>query len=189
MWNKNSLKSTLSIKNVKIVSSLIGNYNLYNIASAITIGTYFKVSLKKIKEAVEEYVPNNCRSQIMIKNNIKIIIDCYNANPTSMIEVLSFFNNIQGNKIVILGDMLELGLFSNNEHEKIISFIKKSNINFAFLIGNIFFNTKKTSCKIRKFINKKDFVEWIKKYYIQKTDYILIKGSRKIALESLIDLI
>ncbi|WP_185852083.1 UDP-N-acetylmuramoyl-tripeptide--D-alanyl-D-alanine ligase [Blattabacterium cuenoti] len=188
-WKKNTTKSVLYIKNIEIVSPLIGNYNLYNIASAITIGTYFKVPLKKMKEAVEEYIPNNYRSQIFMKNNVKIIIDCYNANPTSMIEALTFFNNIQGYKIVILGDMLELGSFSNNEHEKIISFIKKSDINIAFLIGNIFFNTKKTSFKIKKFINKKNFVEWFKKSSLQKTDYILIKGSRKIGLESLICLI
>ncbi|AGW85880.1 UDP-N-acetylmuramoyl-tripeptide--D-alanyl-D-alanine ligase [Blattabacterium sp. (Nauphoeta cinerea)] len=189
LWTKNSIKSILSIKNKKIVSSLIGDYNLYNIASAITIGIYFKISLKKIKEAVEEYVPNNYRSQILIKKNTKIIVDCYNANPTSMMKALTFFNNIQGNKIAILGDMLELGFFSNNEHDKIISFLEKSNINIIFLIGNIFFNTKKTSQRIKKFMNKKNFVEWIQKYSIQKMDYILIKGSRKIALESLIDLI
>ncbi|WP_341656787.1 UDP-N-acetylmuramoyl-tripeptide--D-alanyl-D-alanine ligase [Blattabacterium cuenoti] len=189
LWKKNSIKSSLYIQNIEIFSSLIGNYNLYNIASAISIGTYFKVPLKKIKEAVEEYVPNNYRSQILTKNNVKIIVDCYNANPTSMIESLTFFNKIQGKKIVILGDMLELGLFSHNEHEKIISFIKKSNIHIAFLIGNIFFNTQKTSYKIKKFMEKKFFVEWIKKYSIQKTDYILIKGSRRIALETIIDLI
>ncbi|WP_185860648.1 UDP-N-acetylmuramoyl-tripeptide--D-alanyl-D-alanine ligase [Blattabacterium cuenoti] len=189
IWEKNSIKSILYIKNIKIISSLIGNYNLYNIASAITIGMYFKVPLKKIKEAMEEYIPKNYRSQILIKNNVKIIIDCYNANPTSMIEALSSFNERQGTKIIILGDMLELGSFSNNEHEKIISFIKKSDINIAFLIGDIFFNTKSSYWKIRKFINKKNFVEWIKKHPIQKTDYILVKGSRKIALESLIGLI
>ncbi|WP_185863182.1 UDP-N-acetylmuramoyl-tripeptide--D-alanyl-D-alanine ligase [Blattabacterium cuenoti] len=190
LWTKNSLKSILYVKNIKIVSSLVGDYNLYNIASSITIGIYFKVSLKEIKEAVEEYVPNNYRSQIFIKKNTKILVDCYNANPTSMIKALAFFNNIQGNKITILGDMLELGLVSNNEHEKIISFIiEKSNINIAFLIGNIFFNTKNTSHKIKKFMNKKNFVECIQKYSIQKMDYILIKGSRKIGLESLIDLI
>ncbi|WP_185861205.1 UDP-N-acetylmuramoyl-tripeptide--D-alanyl-D-alanine ligase [Blattabacterium cuenoti] len=186
LWDKNCIKSILYIKNIKIVSPLIGNYNLFNIASAITIGTYFQVSLKRIKEAIEEYVPNNYRSQILIKNNVKIIIDCYNANPTSMIKSLDFFNHIKGDKIVILGDMLELGFFSNQEHENIISFIIKSNINIAFLIGDIFCNTKKTSDKIIKFINKKSFVEWIQKYSIPKTDYILIKGSREIALESLI---
>ncbi|BBA17444.1 UDP-N-acetylmuramoyl-tripeptide--D-alanyl-D-alanine ligase [Blattabacterium cuenoti] len=189
LWNKNSIKSSLSIQNIKIVSSLIGDYNLYNIASAITIGIYFKVSLKKIKKAIEEYVPDNYRSQFFIKKNIRIIIDCYNANPTSMEKSLIFFNKIQGKKIVILGDMLELGLFSHNEHEKIVFFIKNSNIHIAFLIGKNFFNTKKTSHKIKKFMEKKFFVEWIKKHSIQKTDYILIKGSRKIALESVIDLI
>ncbi|WP_341652229.1 UDP-N-acetylmuramoyl-tripeptide--D-alanyl-D-alanine ligase [Blattabacterium cuenoti] len=189
LWNKNSIKSSLSIQNIEIFSSLIGDYNLYNIASSISIGTYFKVPLKKIKEAVEGYVPNNYRSQILKKKNVKIIADCYNANPTSMIESLTFFNKIQGKKIVILGDMLELGLFSHNEHEKIISFIKKSNIHFSFLIGNIFFNTQKTSYKIKKFMEKKFFVEWVKKYSIKKTDYLLIKGSRRIALESIIDLI
>ncbi|WP_341653630.1 UDP-N-acetylmuramoyl-tripeptide--D-alanyl-D-alanine ligase [Blattabacterium cuenoti] len=189
LWKKNSIKSSLSIQNIEIVSSLIGDYNLYNIASAISIGTYFKVPLKKIKEAIEGYVPNNYRSQILTKNNVKIIVDCYNANPTSMIESLTFFNKIQGKKIVILGDMLELGLFSHNEHEKIIYFIKKSNIHIAFLIGNIFFNTQKNSYKIKKFMEKKFFIKWIKKYSIQKTDFILIKGSRRIALESIIDLI
>ncbi|WP_185871582.1 UDP-N-acetylmuramoyl-tripeptide--D-alanyl-D-alanine ligase [Blattabacterium cuenoti] len=189
LWKKNSLKSSLSIQNKEIVSPLIGSYNLSNIASAITIGRYFNISIKKMKKAIEEYIPNNYRSQILIRKNIKIIIDCYNANPTSMIKALTFFNEIQGTKIVILGDMLELGLFSNNEHEKIISFIEKSNISIAFLIGDIFFKTKKTSCKIRKFINKKNFVECMNRYSIQKTDYILIKGSRKIALESLIYLI
>ncbi|WP_185857889.1 UDP-N-acetylmuramoyl-tripeptide--D-alanyl-D-alanine ligase [Blattabacterium cuenoti] len=189
LYVKNNLKSSLYIKNIKIISSLIGNYNLYNIASAVTIGIYFKVSLEKIKKAVEEYVPNNYRSQILKKNNVKIIIDCYNANPTSMIKALTFFNHIKGYKIVILGDMLELGFFSNYEHEKIISFLKKSSINIAFLIGDIFFNTKETSDKIKKFINKKNFVKCMKKYSIRNTDYILIKGSRKIALESLICLI
>ncbi len=191
LWEGYNLKSTLDIENMRISSSLIGNYNLYNIASAISIGKYFKVSLEKIKKAVEEYIPKNHRSQILNKKNIKIIIDCYNANPTSMIKALTFFNDhVKGNKIAILGDMLELGFYSNHEHEKIIFFIEKSNINITFLIGDIFFNTNlKTSQKIKKFINKKKFIEWFKKHSFQKIDYILIKGSRKGSLESLIDLI
>ncbi|WP_317167152.1 glutamate ligase domain-containing protein [Blattabacterium cuenoti] len=143
--------------------------------------------MKDIKKAVEEYVPNNYRSQILIKNNKKIIIDCYNANPTSMIKALIFFNNIKGNKMVILGDMLELGSFSKKEHKKIIFFLEKSYIHMVFLIGSIFFNIDmKTSCKIKKFITKKKFIEWIKKNPIKKIDLILIKGSRKNALENLI---
>ncbi|ACY40132.1 UDP-N-acetylmuramoyl-tripeptide-D-alanyl-D-alanine ligase [Blattabacterium sp. (Blattella germanica) str. Bge] len=193
LWNQVGcdLKSILYVDNTKISSSLIGNYNLYNIASAISIGKYFKISLEKIKKAVEEYIPKNHRSQIMNKKNTKIIIDCYNANPTSMIKALTFFNNnIKGNKIAILGDMLELGFYSNHEHEKIIFFIEKSNINTTFLIGDIFFNINlKTSQRIKKFINKKKFIEWFKKHFTQKMDYVLIKGSRKGTLESLVDLI
>ncbi len=194
LWKESYLQSILYIDNIKISSDLIGNYNLYNIASAISIGKYFKVSLKKIKNAVEKYIPKNYRSQIIHKKNIKIFIDCYNANPTSMIYALKFFNNnnIKGNKIAILGDMLELGLYSNYEHKKIIFFLEKSHINITFLIGKNFFNTDlKISQKIKKFINKKKFIEWIKKNSIQKQkiDYILIKGSRKYSLENLIDFI
>ncbi|WP_185868962.1 UDP-N-acetylmuramoyl-tripeptide--D-alanyl-D-alanine ligase [Blattabacterium cuenoti] len=191
LWKESHLESILYIDNMKVCSPLVGNYNLHNIASAISIGIYFKVPIEKIKNAVEKYIPKNYRSQIINRKNMKIIIDCYNANPTSMIKSLTFFNNnIKGNKISILGDMLELGLYSNYEHEKIISFLEKSNINITFLIGEIFFNAKlKTSPKVRKFINKEKFINWIKKHPFQKIDYVLIKGSRKIALESIIDLI
>ncbi|AGD98011.1 UDP-N-acetylmuramoylalanyl-D-glutamyl-2,6-diaminopimelate--D-alanyl-D-alanine ligase [Blattabacterium sp. (Blatta orientalis) str. Tarazona] len=188
-WNKTDLKSVLCIKDMQIVSSLVGSYNLYNIASAITIGNYFKVPLKKIKKAVEGYIPNNYRSQILEKENVKIIVDCYNANPSSMIETLTFFNKIQGNKIAILGDMLELGSFSKKEHAKIISFLEKSNINAIFLIGEIFSNTNRNSSnRIRIFSHKNIFIQWIKSNSL-KADYILIKGSRKNSLESLIHFI
>ncbi|WP_185849726.1 UDP-N-acetylmuramoyl-tripeptide--D-alanyl-D-alanine ligase [Blattabacterium cuenoti] len=188
-WNKTDLKSVLCIKNMQIVSSLVGPYNLYNIASAITIGNYFQVPLKKIKKAVEDYIPNNHRSQILERENVKIIVDCYNANPSSMIETLTFFNQIKGNKIAILGDMLELGSFSKNEHAKIISFLEESNINTIFLIGEIFSNTNRNSSnRIRNFYHKNIFIQWIKNNSL-KADYILIKGSRKNSLESLIHFI
>ncbi|AWU44672.1 UDP-N-acetylmuramoyl-tripeptide--D-alanyl-D-alanine ligase [Blattabacterium punctulatus] len=190
LWNKIGLRSILCIKNIKIVSPLVGDYNLYNIASSITIGIYFQISLKKIKKTIEEFIPKNNRSQIFKKNNIKIIIDCYNANPSSMIKALTFFNNkIIGNKIAILGDMLELGNYSDYEHKKIIFYLEKSNINSIFLIGKIFFNTNiQTSDKIIKFFNKNIFIKRIKNISF-KTDYILIKGSRKNTLESLIPFI
>lgn len=190
---KGEIKSILYVKNMKIISSLIGSYNFYNIASAATIGIYFKVPLYKIKEAIEKYIPNNQRSQIIIKKNIKIIVDCYNANPSSMMEALNFFNKkIKSKKGVILGDMLELGVFSKKEHENIILFLEKSSINIAFLIGKIFFHANSIfSYKIKKFEYKKDFVSWIVKNPIlpNEIDYFLIKGSRKIALESIIHFI
>ncbi|WP_185858458.1 UDP-N-acetylmuramoyl-tripeptide--D-alanyl-D-alanine ligase [Blattabacterium cuenoti] len=186
LWKKSNLKSILYVDNITISSSLVGNYNLYNIASSIAIGNYFKIPFNDLKKAVEEYIPNNKRSQVVVKKNIKIIIDCYNANPTSMIKALTFFNDhIKGIKMVILGDMLELGVFSNYEHQKIVSFIEKSNIDVTFLIGNIFFHVN-TSYRIKKFLNKKNFIEWTKKYIIPKTDYVLLKGSRELALENLV---
>ncbi|WP_185876761.1 UDP-N-acetylmuramoyl-tripeptide--D-alanyl-D-alanine ligase [Blattabacterium cuenoti] len=188
LWKENYLY----IENMKISSSLIGSYNLYNMASAISIGKYFEVPLEEIRDAIREYIPINHRSQVLNKQKRKIIIDCYNANPTSMIKTLTFFDSIKGNKIAILGDMLELGLYSNREHENIIFFIEKSSINKTFLIGEIFSNTHfKTSKKIKKFVNKNGFIKWIKKNSLnyKEIDYVLIKGSRKIALETIIDLI
>ncbi|WP_185864962.1 UDP-N-acetylmuramoyl-tripeptide--D-alanyl-D-alanine ligase [Blattabacterium cuenoti] len=188
--HNNNIKSILCVKNTTITSSLIGDYNIYNIALSITIGIYFKISLKKIKKAIEEYIPNNHRSQILNKKNGKIIIDCYNANPTSMIRSLIFFDKkIYGSKIVILGDMLELGHYSNEEHEKILIFLNKSTINKAFLIGKNFYKTKNINSKkisIKKFFSKEKFIYWIKKNPIEKIDYLFIKGSRKIALETII---
>lgn len=106
-----------------------------------------------------------------------------------MIETLTFFNKIQGNKIAILGDMLELGSFSKKEHAKIISFLEKSNINAIFLIGEIFSNTNRNSSnRIRRFSHKNIFIQWIKSNSL-KADYILIKGSRKNSLESMIHFI
>ncbi|WP_185864402.1 UDP-N-acetylmuramoyl-tripeptide--D-alanyl-D-alanine ligase [Blattabacterium cuenoti] len=189
---KGEMKSTLYYENIKIISHLIGIYNMYNIASAITIGIYFKVSLFKIKEAVEKYIPNNKRSQIIKKKNLKIIVDCYNANPSSMIEALNFLNeNIQGRKAVILGDMLELGSYSHNEHKNIILFLENSSINIPLLIGENFFYVDSINFKkIKKFKYKEDFITWIINNPIyNKIDYLLIKGSRKMALESIITFI
>ncbi|WP_185877832.1 UDP-N-acetylmuramoyl-tripeptide--D-alanyl-D-alanine ligase [Blattabacterium cuenoti] len=189
-YNKTNIQPTLSMDNIVIKSSLVGNYNLYNIACSVTIGIYFNISLNNIKNAIEEYIPNNYRSQILVKKNSKIIIDCYNANPTSMIKSLNFFNkNFFGKKMVILGDMLELGSFSKEEHEKIIFFLENSDIKIAYLIGNIFFNSKKINIKkikIVKFLTTEIFIKWIIKNPIKNIKYIFIKGSRKIALEKTI---
>ncbi|WP_185868450.1 UDP-N-acetylmuramoyl-tripeptide--D-alanyl-D-alanine ligase [Blattabacterium cuenoti] len=191
-YNEKKMKNELTVNNTKIISSVMGEYNLCNIASSITLGIYFKVPLFDIKKAVEEYIPNNYRLQLIKKNKKNIIIDCYNANPTSMMKSLIFFESkkgIIGNKAVVLGDMLELGPFSNQEHEKIVDFIEKSHINYAFLIGKDFFKTKKTDQKIKKFINKNMFLEWIKKNPMKNIDFVLIKGSRKVSLESIISFI
>ncbi|WP_238785483.1 UDP-N-acetylmuramoyl-tripeptide--D-alanyl-D-alanine ligase [Blattabacterium cuenoti] len=188
----NDIGNTIYVKNKIFFSKyLIGDHNLYNMASAITIGLYFHVSLKDIQQSIKDFIPNNNRSQIIKKNKLIIYNDCYNANPSSMISVLNFFNKIKGKKIAILGDMFELGKFSIIEHENIINFLKKSKIEISCLIGQHFYNIKSNiNCKkIIRFYNKDYFIKWwyMNKYYIQ-TDYIIIKGSRKNALENIIHL-
>ncbi|WP_185872701.1 UDP-N-acetylmuramoyl-tripeptide--D-alanyl-D-alanine ligase [Blattabacterium cuenoti] len=184
--------NTIYVKNKQFFSKyLIGYHNVYNIASAITIGIYFNVSLKDIQKSIINFIPNNNRFQIIKKDKFIIYNDCYNANPSSMISVLNFFNTIKGKKIAILGDMLELGKFSIIEHTNIINFLKKSTIDISFVIGKHFCNvTLNLNCKkIIRLYNTDEFIKWWynNKYYIN-TDYIIIKGSRKNALENIIHL-
>ncbi len=164
-------------------TNLIGAYNLNNLLAAICIGSYFNISSKNINSSLEGYLPSNHRSQIIKTNNNTIIADCYNANPSSVMESLISFNEIdEVNKLAVLGDMLELGNVSREEHLNIISFLEKEKIN-AILVGNEFLKLKNTyptfknTDKAIEFLNTKDF----------KNFTILLKGSRGIKLEKLID--
>jgi len=123
-------------------SKLTGNYNYHNIAFATSVGLYFNISIEKIKEAISNYIPSNNRSQIIKKNNKLIILDAYNANPTSMISAINSLIEKQGKKSVILGDMYELGNQSEKEHHDLIDFCVKNNFENIFLIGNKFFKQK-----------------------------------------------
>lgn len=165
-----------------ISSKLIGSYNCTNIQAAISIGNYFGVTFKEIKAAIEHYTPHNNRSQLekTSKGN-SLIIDYYNANPTSMIKAMQSFYSVKSDKkLFILGDMLELGDTSINEHQKIIDKLNKEQSE-AILIGTEFGKCKHT------FPQFKDVNE-AKKWLQQKTysDYfILLKGSRGIKLEEI----
>ena len=121
--------------NQTIQSHLIGIYNANNINAAITIGNYFKVSDELIKEAIENYIPENNRSQLILKNGNEIILDAYNANPSSMAAAIANFIQLEKkNKIAILGDMFELGEESHNEHEKIVDLlINETSITIYFI--------------------------------------------------------
>ena len=99
----------VSYKDTEINSKLIGDYNFSNISAAIALGLYFNIPILNIKKAIESYVPKNNRSQVIKKNNQKIILDAYNANPSSMLAALDSFLKLNGTKAVILGDMFELG--------------------------------------------------------------------------------
>ena len=169
-------------------SKLTGNYNYHNIAFATSIGLYFNISIEKIKEAISNYIPLNNRSQIIEKNNKLIILDAYNANPTSMISAINSLIKKQGNKSVILGDMFELGNQSEKEHHDLIDFCVKNNFENIFLIGNEFFK-QKDKFEIPFFYKTKDELnKHIKKFPIT-SKYILIKGSRVMRMENLINFI
>ena len=169
-------------------SKLTGNYNYHNIAFATSIGLYFNISIEKIKEAISNYIPSNNRSQIIEKNNKLIILDAYNANPTSMISAINSLIKKQGNKSVILGDMFELGNQSEKEHHDLIDFCVKNNFENIFLIGNEFFK-QKDKFEIPFFYKTKDELnKHIKKFPIT-SKYILIKGSRGMRMENLINII
>ncbi|MCG7502577.1 UDP-N-acetylmuramoyl-tripeptide--D-alanyl-D-alanine ligase [Tenacibaculum sp. Mcav3-52] len=175
----------LSYNNTEILSNLIGAYNFANISAAITIGNYFNVTTELIKEAIESYVPSNNRSQVINTKTNRIILDAYNANPTSMKAALESFSKLQANnKTIILGDMFELGKYSSNEHQSIVNFIKELNLDEAFLIGENFY---KTTTKYKRFNGFYEFEEYIKNNQIESST-ILVKGSRGMALERVVAL-
>ncbi len=169
-------------------SKLIGDYNFENLLAAACIGKYFEVDPLLIQEALEEYTPLNNRSQLIRKEKNTIIMDAYNANPTSMLMALTNFANIQNDqKCVILGDMLELGEASNEEHQKIIDFIESQNFSDVYLVGPQF---KKaiTGNKKKEFDNAELLSNYLKTQPIENK-LILIKGSRGIHLEKILELL
>ncbi|MFA6924400.1 MAG: UDP-N-acetylmuramoyl-tripeptide--D-alanyl-D-alanine ligase [Bacteroidales bacterium] len=177
----------IEIENEKeeIKTKLIGEYNFENILAAAFIGNYFGVEIEKIKTAIEKYEPQNNRSQILKTENNLLILDAYNANPSSMKVALENFIKMKyENKIFIIGDMLELGKYSEEEHEKIISFLLENNVKNVFLIGNIFSKINKVP-EFKTIENVDEALTWLKTNNIENST-IFIKGSRGIKLEKLV---
>lgn len=183
----NNSTVTLNYKGKIIKSTLVGDYNFNNVAAAICIGDFFKVPLTGIINAIETYTPNNNRSQVIHKNSNKIILDAYNANPTSMKAALESFNKIKcPNKTIFIGDMFELGETSNKEHQVIVDYIESLDIDNINIIGENFKKTKHHK-KTKSFIDYKEVSEH---FNINLSDsIILIKGSRGMALERILDLL
>ena len=180
-----SLTVELDGKAHVINSKLIGVYNAPNILSAACIGNYFHVPAAKIVSALENYQPDNMRSQIEKRGSNTIILDTYNANPTSMNAALdNFFMLDFPRKAVILGDMLELGAWSMEEHEKIINKLKNSTIDEVFLVGEHFKRLQK-SCDFNCFDDVDELVHFFEQKQIADT-LILIKGSRGVRLEKIL---
>ena len=168
-------------------SQLVGIYNFSNAAAAIAIGCFFKVSLENIKKGIESYTPNNNRSQIIQKGSNTIILDAYNANPSSMEVALDNFNSMKSPlKIVILGDMFELGVHSKSEHQAVIDEVNSLNFSSAYYVGSHFFELASDSSKANFFKTTESFRNQLQSL-VFKDALILIKGSRGMALENLLD--
>ena len=180
----------VAFNNTPIKSNLIGSYNFTNIAAAITIGAHFNIATNLIKEAIEEYIPTMNRSQIIKKGTNQIILDAYNANPSSMKVAIENIENLKNNlkKTVIIGDMFELGTYADIEHQKIVDQLSKeeSAIESAIIIGENFYKTKVTSKKIKKFTNTEEVNNYLKNNK-KENNNILIKGSRGMQLEKILE--
>lgn len=174
--------STATYQSPILETNLVGQYNFVNFLAAISIGVAFDVDNNKISEALTEYVPSNNRSQVEKTKRNTLIVDCYNANPTSMHSAIESFDMMKSsNKLLILGDMLELGHVSDDEHKSIISLLEIKKLK-AILVGEEFC---KQISSFPTYQNTKDLLtnenlEALNNYAI------LLKGSRGIKLETLI---
>lgn len=172
-----------------IQSKLVGAYNFANLAAAIAIGAYFAVSTDQIKQGIESYSPNNNRSQMLTKKTNTILMDAYNANPSSMMAALENFKNTDApNKILYLGDMFELGNDAEMEHQNIVDFLIKNPIGNVYLVGENFFKTDTSDSYLKKFQNFQELKTEIENNPPRHAS-ILIKGSRGMALERILDII
>ena len=173
---------------VQIKTKLIGQYNFENVLAAACVGKYFSVKPEDIKDAIETYIPSNNRSQLIMKGSNQIIMDAYNANPTSMKASINNFLSLNStSRIVILGDMLELGNYSLTEHQSVVDLLKANNIDLTLLVGENFkATTHPTSMKCFK--NTDLLIDHLKENPIHKS-HILIKGSRGIRLEKVLEVI
>jgi UDP-N-acetylmuramoyl-tripeptide--D-alanyl-D-alanine ligase len=180
---------SLKYKSKTIKSHLTGTYNFNNISIAIAIGEYFKIDPENIKIAIENYIPNNNRSQINNKGSNTILMDAYNANPTSMLAALENFNqSTASNKILFLGDMFELGNDTSIEHQNIVNYIEEHINGNVNLIGKNFYKTIVKKPYIKKFETFEDLKSHLKTIKLDNA-FILIKGSRGMALERVLELL
>jgi UDP-N-acetylmuramoyl-tripeptide--D-alanyl-D-alanine ligase len=193
--NQNSQKNTflnmkikLGEQEIKLSTNLFGSYNAENINAAASIGYFFNIEPIKIKEAIESYLPQNNRSQVLQTNNNLLILDMYNANPSSLALALQdFSDSAYDKKVVIIGDMLELGEESDNEHQAILELIEKLELNEVYLVGPVF--TRINRKRDWLCFQDSDLANiWLEHHRLTNKT-ILIKGSRGIKLEKLVGLL
>ncbi|MFH0842591.1 MAG: UDP-N-acetylmuramoyl-tripeptide--D-alanyl-D-alanine ligase [Bacteroidota bacterium] len=172
----------------RIDTQLFGLFNIENIRAAIATGLFFGVEMNDIADAVRNYIPGNNRSQVMVTKNNTLICDSYNANPSSMKMAIESFARIDAkNKICILGDMLELGDKSEEEHIRIHKVLTDHNLQNVYLTGPVFSKVS-AGFRFKIFRDVARLKEFLKSKPV-KGCYILIKGSRGMALEQIYDLL
>ena len=185
--NKGLCEARLNDK--KILTNLHGEYNFENINASIAVGIHFGLSFEQIENGIKYYVPKNNRSEMLKTKSNLLFIDSYNANPTSMkVSIQSFMKFKEVEKILILGDMHEIGKTSLNEHERILNSVKNNKDLKIFLVGKIFNQLKFDSDRIHFFKEIDELIEYFKKNLV-KGHTIFLKGSRKINLEKLIPIL
>ncbi len=168
----------------EINTQLVGAYNLPNILCATAVGKHFGVADEKIKQSIELYAPSNSRSQLIEKNGNKIILDAYNANPTSMKAAIENFAQLHAEqKILLLGGMMELGEESIKEHEALISLLKQYKWDNVILVGGDF--SKVNHDGFTYLANADEARNWLQQQQLHKA-YILVKGSRSMQMEKAI---
>jgi len=173
-------------RNQIIHSNLTGAYNIINMVVALSIGEYFGLGEVELKKGIENYTPNNNRSEVKETTNNILIMDAYNANPTSMLESIKNFNfHPSEKKTLIIGHMLELGKSSNQEHQDLVKYIASFEWDNVFLVGSEFLNLG-TPIPFQIFRSTEELSEHLKTLKI-KEHTILLKGSRGIALEKCLD--
>lgn len=177
---------TIGFDGVSFETKLIGAYNFTNIAAAITLGTIFDVSPEAIIAGIQGYIPENNRSQVIQKGTNTIVLDAYNANPTSMESALKSFAQLEAErKVVVLGDMFELGAQSAEEHQAIATLAASFQFDHAFLVGAHFSEVDTDLEQLKNFEELKTVLTTQK---IEQTTW-LIKGSRGMALERVLELV
>ena len=170
----------------KIDTQLVGDYNFENVMAAICIGTYFNVAANDIVEALSSYRPTNNRSQVIETARNRVVMDAYNANPTSMSHSIKNFRNIcKSDNLLILGDMRELGNESGQEHKNILELLKELRFENVYLVGEEFQRVAENS-KFSTFINVEELAQYLQQHPVSGRD-ILVKGSNSIHLNKIID--
>ncbi len=171
--------------NIKPVQTqLVGEYNLPNVLAAIATGKYFTVPDERIITSIQQYTPSNSRSQLIEKGSNKIILDAYNANPSSMKLAIENFSKIHAdNKVLVLGAMMELGVESKKEHQAIVSLIKNHNWKNVILVGGDFNGISEPYIF---FNNASEAAHWLKQHRPRNSS-LLIKGSRSTKMETILD--